>query len=180
MLRFALSLLIATAGMVSAPVMAQLSQADRATIAERIAAFDTMMKEGRVGDSLDFVPPHLLETTAKKFGVPVAAFKASFGGQIATMMKDVKFVSFHMDLSAAKEGVTPDKSRTYLMIPTETVIESPATGRLQSKNTTLALKDGGSWYLVRVDRAEQIVMLREAYPAFEGIEFPNGSTTAVK
>jgi len=181
MVRFALSLLLATAGMASTPVIAQpISQADRATIGERINAFDTMMKEGRTSDSLDFVPPHMLDTIAKKFGVPVATFKSSFGAQIAAVMKDVKFVSFRMDLSAAKEGVTPDKSRNYLLVPTETVIETGGAGRLLSKNSTLALKDGGKWYLVRIDSAQQVMMLREAYPEFEGVEFPTGSMTPVK
>ncbi len=181
MLRLVTCLLLATAAIAGTPVAAQeISQADRATLETRIAAFDTVMKQGRMGDTLDFIPPRLLDAIAKKFGVPASDFKASFSAQIAQMMKDVKFVSFGMDLSAGTAGLTPDKRRTYMLIPTETVVEAPGKGRFRSKTNTLAIREGGVWYLIRIDSPDQVVLLRETYPEFTAVEFPSGSMTPVE
>ncbi len=180
MFKWAACLLLALAGMASMPVAAQdMLQADHTAIEGRIAAFDKMMKEGRTGDSLEFVSPHLLNTTAQKFGVSASELKAFVAEQIATITKNVKFVSFRMNLNAGTVGVTPDKARQYVLIPTETVIELPEAKPLLSKTTTLAFNDNGVWYLVRIDSAEQVLLLREAYPEFTGVEFPTGSTTPV-
>lgn len=178
MVRLALYLLLAASALAAASAAAQhISPADRATIAQRIATFDKMMTQGRTGDSLDFVPPRLLATIAAKGGVSVADVKASFATQVAQAMKDVTFVSFGMDLAAATVATTPDKRRTYLLLPTETVIQVTAGPRLRSNTVTLALKEGALWYLVRIDNPGQVALLRAAYPEFAGVDFPTGSTT---
>lgn len=180
MVRLAVCFLMALAGMASTPAAAQgITQTDRAAIENRISAFDKMMREGRSGDSLDFVPPRLLDVIAKKFGLSSADVKPSFRQQVTEAMKHVKIVSFRMVLSSATAGVTPDKSRNYMLIPTETVVEVPGTGRVRSKSSTLAFQENGIWYLVRIDEAEQALVLREAYPEFAGVEFPAGSTTPI-
>ena len=180
MIRLAAGLFLALAGTAWTPVAAQsISPADRTMIQQRITAFDTMMKEGRTGDSLDFVQPHLLDTIAKKASITAADVRASLTTQIAQAMKDVKILSFRMLLSAGTAASTPDKSRTYMLIPTETVLELPGGGRFLSKTQTLALEDRDIWYLMRIDDAKQVLLLRETYPEFEGVAFPVGSTTAL-
>ncbi|WP_233503360.1 hypothetical protein [Sphingomonas psychrotolerans] len=180
MVRLAICFLLALAGVAPSPVAAQgITQTDRAAIENRIGAFDKMMREGRTGDSLDFVPPRLLGVIAKKFGLSPADVKPSFRQQVAEAMKHVKIVSFRMVLSNGTAGATPNKSRNYMLIPTETVVEVPGTGRLLSKSSTLAFQDNGIWYLVRIGEAEQVLVLREAYPEFAGVEFPSGSTTPI-
>ncbi|UYY57122.1 hypothetical protein [Sphingomonas sp. S2-65] len=177
MVRLAVCFLVALAGIPSPPVAAQsITQTDHAAIQSRISAFDKMMREGRTDDSLDFVPPRLLGVIAKKFGLSPADVKPSFRQQVAEAMKHVKIVSFRMTLSSATAGVTPNKRRNYMLIPTETVVEVPGAGRILSKSSTLALQENGSWYLVRIDEAEQVLVLRETYPEFAGVEFPRGST----
>ena len=133
--RLAIGFLLSLAAMASMPVAAQgITQTDREAIEDRISAFDKMMREGRTGDSLDFVPPRLLSLIAKKFGMSPADVKPSFKQQVAEAMKHVKIVSFQMVASSATAGVTPDKSRKYMLIPTETVVEAPGTGRILSKS----------------------------------------------
>jgi hypothetical protein len=83
-----------------------------------------------------------------------------------------------MDMTAATAGMTPDHSRAYLLIPTETLIEWPDGRRIRNRNSTLSLKEDGRWYLVRIEQPQQILMLRETYPEFEGVEFPTGGTSA--
>ena len=107
-----------------------------------------------------------------------ADIKLAMQAQAADAFKVIKLISFGMDLRAATTGTTADHSRGYMPIPTNTLMELPDGRRLASKSTTLALKDAGQWYLVRIDTAGQIVLLREAYPEFVGVDFPSGSTSA--
>ena len=37
---------------------------------------------------------------------------------------------------------------------------------------TLALLDGNEWYLIRTNDPQLISVLREAYPDYAGVEFP--------
>jgi hypothetical protein len=48
--------------------------------------------------------------------------------------------------------------------------------RFRVDTQTLAIEDGGEWYLIRVEDAPQQALLREVYPEFVGVEFPAGTT----
>jgi len=157
----------------------QIAPADRAVIESRIAAFDAAMKAGRIEQSIDFIPLRLLRVMAQKVGLPEAQLKAMVAAQAAAAVDGMIFLSFGMDLPAAKVATTPDKSRTYMLIPTQSVIAIPNAGKMQSKTSTLALKDEGQWFLIRIDNAQQVTLLRSAYPEFSGVDFPSGSTAIV-
>lgn len=158
-----------------------LSQSDRTAIEARIAAFDTMMREGRIGESLDFLPLRLLRMIADKIGMPLAKVRTMIAGQMAKAVEGVTFLSFGMDMQAAIFAVTPDGQRNYMLIPTQSVIALPGAeegeNKVVSKTQTLAIKDDGQWYLVRIDNAQQISLLRAAYPEFAGVSFPFGSSS---
>lgn len=168
------------AGSIGIQVHAQeIAPADRTAIESRIAAFDAAMKAGEMARSIDFIPPRLLRTMADKVGLPEAKLKDMVAAQAAAAVDGMTFLSFGMDLSAAKIVATPDKSRTYMLIPTQSVIAIPDAGKMQSKTSTLALKDEGQWFLVRIDNAQQVALLRSAYPEFSGVDFPSGSTAII-
>ncbi|WP_088183678.1 hypothetical protein [Sphingobium sp. Z007] len=157
----------------------QIPPADRTVIESRIAAFDAAMKAGRIEESIDFIPPRLLRVMAAKVGLSEARLKEMVAAQAVAAVDGLTFLSFGMDLSAAKVAATPDKSRTYMLIPTHSVIAIPDAGKMQSKTSTLALKDEGQWFLVRIDNAQQVALLRAAYPEFTGVDFPSGSTAII-
>lgn len=169
------------AGLSTTQVVAQeITSADRAAIAARVDQFNEAMRNGRIGDTVDFIPPRLLSAIATQSRVSEADLKLAMAAQAVEALKVVKFLSFGMDLPAAKAGVTPDRSRGYMLIPTDTLMEMPDHQHIQSKSTTLAFQDSGQWYLMRVDNAAHLAKLRESYPEFAGVEVPNGSMTAVK
>jgi len=58
-------------------------------------------------------------------------------------------------------------------------VVSPAGTKVQSTNTTLALQDGGKWYLVRIDDASQKQLLVQAYPEFSNLSVPKGTTKVI-
>ena len=47
-----------------------------------------------------------------------------------------------------------------------------------TRNQTLALKDEGVWYMIRIDDQNQINMIRELWPEFAGVDFPLGTMEA--
>lgn len=156
-----------------------IGEADRAVIAVRVADFGAMMQEGRIADSLDVIPPRLLRSIAQRFGVPETDVKAMVGPQMANAVAGVRFLSFAMDMQAATVATTPGRRRAYMLIPTESQIAIPDLGTLRSQTSTLALQDEGKWYLIRIDSAQQVALLRAAYPEFTGVDFPSGSSTMV-
>jgi hypothetical protein len=83
-----------------------------------------------------------------------------------------------MSLDSAEFLTTPT-GRVYGLIPTQTVVQTPGGTQLQSNNQTLTLEDGGIWYLIRIDDAQQIELMRELYPDFKDVSFPKGTSKVI-
>jgi len=151
------------------------SSADRAKVEARVADLNRMMAAGDMAGAMDVVPPRLFQTIAARAGVSEAEFRAAMREMIAAQMQSVSLVSYNMDMAAATPIRTPDDARTYLLIPTMTVMEVNGQ-RVKSTTSTLALEDEGEWYLIRVDDANQVALIRELWPEFAAVEFPVGTT----
>ncbi len=147
------------------------SAADRARIEARIDQINQSLSSGDLAAAIDFMPPRLLRRIALRAGVPEAELKAATREMVATEMQGVTFVSIDTNLASAAPVRTPDGSRTYLLIPTIFVMDIPGAGRIRSTTSTLALKDGGEWYLIRIDEQNQ-VHLKELWPEFAPVQFP--------
>jgi hypothetical protein len=188
MIRRRLSVLIAVAlALAAGPVAARapvsqaeaasaIGPADRAAITARIEVLVDALSSGRLVETLDVVPPRLLQATAARFGATQAQLRQAFAENAAQLFAGVSFVSCRMDLDAAAIRLTPDGARTYLLIPTETVIDAGGAGRVRTVSQTLAMQDEGRWYLIRVQDAAQREVLTEVYPEFAGVDFPAATT----
>lgn len=165
----------------AAPALGQeVSEAQKQALGDRIASFDTAMRANDVAGIMSVVPPPVLEKIAATYGASVEQVIEATQQQMDQIMADVTFESFSMDLAAAEYTTLPDGT-IYALVPTETVIDlgKEYGGKMRAKSSTLALLDGETWYLIRVDDAQQVQMLKEVYPALVGIEFPQGTTEAV-
>lgn len=171
-------LLASLPSMATSAAAQAITQADRTEVAARIAAFDAAVRENRLEDVLDFLPPRVVDSIAKKAGTTAGEIRPVLAAQMAEAFKMVKLVSFGMDLKTATSALTPDGRRGYMLVPTETLMELPDGHRLRSRSNTVVLKDAGQWYVVRIDNAQQILMLRDVYPEFAGVDFPPGSMAA--
>ena len=98
--------------------------------------------------------------------------------QMKAALAEVKVVSFGMDLAKAEHHELPS-GQPYVLIPTETVMDA-GDGKSVAKSHTLALLDGGAWYLLRVSEAEQVTIMRQVYPEFAEVEFPASSLEATE
>ncbi|MGX1309420.1 hypothetical protein AB7M35_004178 [Amorphus suaedae] len=157
----------------------ELPAQDRAALETRVETFDTAIRANDTDQIVDVVPPKVLAFIADKAGVPLDKLKEGLATQIEQAMADVTIVSFGMDLDTAEVGESAT-GRTYLLVPTHTVMQAETVGKVETKTHTLAFADGGKWYLVRLDNEQQKAILKEAYPEFADITFPEGTIEIVE
>lgn len=174
---FAATALVAA---LAAPTFAEEFTAEQLEGLEtRIESFDAAMKASDMAQVMGVVPPKVLDKIAATFNVTTEQLIEATQQQMDQVLKDVKIVSFGMDLETAEFLETGDGT-PYALIPTETVMDmGEAGGKVKATSSTLGLLDEETWYLVRVEDAQQVAILKEVYPAFADVEFPTGSMEPV-
>ncbi|MEX3014675.1 hypothetical protein [Gymnodinialimonas hymeniacidonis] len=155
------------------PVTAQTGQ-DIAEARVAIEQFEAAFQAGEYSALLTAMPPRILNTIATQSGIPADTLVAQLETQMTAMMSQMTFESFGMDLQGATWGET-STGLTYALVPTQTVMTQPGSGRIRSNTTTLLLNEDEAWYLIRVDSTQQTSILRQAYPEFGSVDFPFGS-----
>jgi hypothetical protein len=156
-----------------------LEDKEKAALGTTVAEFDAAMKANNFERVIATVPPKVINSIASKGGIKVEDLKPVMIAMMKSAMEKVKIESFGMDLAKAEYKETANGT-PYVLIPTTTVMSAPEIGKIQQKSHSLGIMDEGKWYLIRVSEAQQVVILREVYPEFTGVEFPQGSMEAVK
>lgn len=151
---------------------------DRAAIAQRIASFERAFVTGNTTEVINVIPPRLIAAIAAEGGVSEKALRREMAKLTKEATSKIDIVSFGMALDQATFLTTPS-GRPYGLIPTQTVVQIPNGTKLQSNNNTLAIEDGGKWYLIRIDEGRQFELMREAYPEFKGVKFPQGTSKVI-
>ena len=164
----------------TAPALAEITDAQRQVLADRIASFDAAMRANNLTSIMTAVPPKVLDSIATQYKVTNEQLLQAMQQQFDEAMKTVTLVSFGMDLEAAEFVTLPDGTE-YALIPTETVMDlgAAAGGKMRASSTTLGLLDGETWYLVRVEDPQQVAILKQVYPGFADVTFPTGSMEPV-
>lgn len=161
----------------ASPVLAQvLEPEDRQAVEAQIAVLDRTVAAGDFAGALDVVPPRLLAVMAARFGIDEDQVRQAVRDASRTMMQGVEFTGYAMNLDAAVRYRTPDGARFYLLIPTTMDMRVEGVGPVRVRSHTLAFEDDG-WWLLRVSDAPQVALLREIYPEFIDVEFPQAETT---
>ncbi len=159
---------------------AGINEDERAALAVRIESFGEAMRDSDMDAVLGVVPPQMLEAVAAQFGVTVEALIEATQTEIDRAMAQVELVSYGMSLDQAEFATLPD-GMTYALIPTETVMDlAEEGGWVRSQTTTVALLEEGTWYLVRIDDEQQVAILRQVYPGFVEVTFPQGQMELVE
>jgi hypothetical protein len=168
-------LLLATASGSARP----LTEAEKDLLAERVAAFEASMRAGDYGALTGFLPPRLLRHMENEMGMTAEELSSLMARHAEATFAGVAFESYGYDLPNA-EYRELSSGEPYAFVPTETVVDGGDKGRLRVKSHALALLEEGVWYLLSVNDAQQITVLRQLYPDFDGVEFPRGSMEALK
>lgn len=156
-----------------------LTDAEKQKLEATVAAFDKAMRSDDYEAITKTIPPRMIAFFVKQAGVDEATLRGVIIQQTKTALATVKLESFGMDV-ANLEVKTLSNGEPYALIPTETVMNSEATGKMVAKADTLAVLDSGNWYLVRVSEAQQIAILRKVYPEFASVDFSSSTLEAVE
>jgi hypothetical protein len=171
------SIVLSAIALSGGPAEAQTVKAeDQAAIQVRIDQLSGLIRQGDLIGAIDVIPVRLQDAIATRFGIPRDQIKPAMRQVMGNALDGVKIDGFGMDLAGATTLTTPTGGRTYLLIPTWTEMTVQGAGRYRADTQTVAMEDGGQWYLIRVEDAPQQAMLREVYPEFVGVEFLAGTT----
>jgi len=150
-----------------------LDDKEKAALAATVANFDAAMRDKKYGVVIETIPPRVLQAISSKAGASVEQLRAALIQQIEAAMSTVAITSFSMDLAGAQHKELANGT-PYVLIPTRTVIDAGSSGKFTQNSHTLGLIDEGKWYLLRVEEATQVTMLRESYPDFAHVDLPKG------
>ena len=156
-----------------------LTDAEREALVVVVNRFNSAIHTEDYGAIVNSIPPLVLQHLAKRGGVDMDELKASVAKQMQDIIAEVKIQSFLLDMDHASPRELAD-GEPYVLIPTEMVMNAGESGRFRVKSQTLALLDKGSWYLMRVNDAKQVLIMRQVYPKFIGVEFAGSSVEALK
>lgn len=163
----------------SNPVFSRdLTDGERTALHAQIARFETALKNSDYKTVGETIPPKVLQSIAGHAGISVSQLQSALTTQMQMTLAAVKLLSFDMDESKIQTKEAPGDT-PYALIPTVTVMDA-GEGKIEARSHTLALIDGGEWYLLRINEEKQLAILREVYPSFASVEFPAGTMGVVE
>jgi hypothetical protein len=178
-----LKIFLLAASVLAAPLTPAFAKdfpaAEIAELQTAVDAFGTAMWANDTKSILKVMPPKILTFLKEKGKVSDEQLLKAVSDAMAAAMKDVKILEFKIDVAAATTQELADGT-SYLLIPTVTKMEIADKRKFIDSNQTLALRDGGVWYLLRASDPQQQQILKAAYPAFEGVELPAGTLEEIK
>ena len=162
--------------LLSSPLVATAQEAE--ALKARVDAYSAAMQSKTYEGIIDVVPERILTMMAGHANTDVPALRSAMIKQTEQAIATIDILAFSIDTG------DPDFRQTengvdYAFLPTASLMAVPGVGKIQSETNTLALRDGGEWYLTSIDSAQQILVVREAYPGFKKVDFPSGSSKAV-
>lgn len=135
----------------------------------RVAAFDRDLNRGNLGAVVDYLPPKMIADLSAGVDADPEFLKAAVGAMLDGMTRELK-IAGRSDLSQALVGTTA-AGNPYALVPGAVTITAGRELMTQQGNT-LALLDGGQWYLVGLSDAETAADIRKSYPEFRGVALP--------
>ena len=150
---------------------ALLDAAAKQSLNARVAAFDRDMNRGDITAVMDYLPPKMLGQLAQEVGADPEFIKAAASAMLTGMTQELK-IAGRSDLSQALVG-TAGNGAPYVLVPGAARITA-GKETMTTQGTTLALQDGGQWYLLGLADAETLADLRAAYPEFRSVALPAG------
>lgn len=152
----------------AAPALA-FDEADRLAVLARADSYEAAVTHRDYSVFVDAVPPRLLSEQAVRSNMDSDTLKQAMRVQVSEAMAGVTLDDFDLETDAMTTGDTRT-GRPYALIPTLTTIAQDGAAPARTRTVTLAMKDGGTWYLVRIDGPDQAAALRAAYDDFSGVD----------
>lgn len=156
-----------------------LTDAESIMLGVAVDGFDKAMESKDIPILVRAIPPRLIKQMALHDKVSEDDIRKTMGELIGQTLEALPVHSFTMDVAKAEQGQLADGT-PYFLIPTETIMSTGGEGKTLMRSATLALLETDVWYLVRGSDAQQVAVLREAYPEYEAVTFPDATMELVK
>lgn len=156
----------------------ELTPQEATGLAAEVEDFGSAMESGDLETVSATIPPRVLDHIARSAGVDTDILRSIIIEQMEDVFAENPLEGFAMDAGNAIHRELADGA-PYALVPTETDVE--VDGRtMRMRSHTLALMDQGEWYLLRVSEAQQIAILRQVYPEFAEVEFPESTVEVLE
>jgi hypothetical protein len=150
---------------------ATLSPAQETGLAERIDSFEAALMATDMAAAIAVVPPKVVEHVAAKHNVTVAEVVSAGQAQLERTFGQAKLLAVELAYEPERLVILPEQL-AFVTLPTRLKVDLGANGGIiTATSQTLGLLDGDTWYLVSLDNAEQVDVLRQLYPALAEIDF---------
>lgn len=162
-----LALLLAGAALTAQALPPQ----DKQALQTALQDFVGYMQKGNTNAAIKAsIPPALSHILADKMGLSVEDVYQFSQQQAATQWQKAQLESFHYDMENAREGMS-SKGKPYVLIPYTTTVKMHGKSHVGNSHI-LALKDQGTWYLIRLNNPAQLQLVQEAYPDLADLTLP--------
>jgi ketosteroid isomerase-like protein len=182
MMKFAKVLLLSACVLVAplAPSYAKDFPATEITeLKTTVSTFDAAMRANDMKTVLKTMPPKIWSFIKEKGKVTDEQMLEAISAAMAQAMEGVTLLDFNMDVAAATTHELSDGT-SYLLIPTVTKMDVKDYGKVATNSQTLALREDGKWYLLRISDPQQKQILGTVYPAFKDVELPTDKLEDIK
>ncbi|TDR87089.1 hypothetical protein [Enterovirga rhinocerotis] len=162
-----LAVMVLTAGSMVPAAARDLSGLERSALARTVSRFDDAMRRKSIPTIIDIVPPRIVAHIAAQHGIDPGTLRRSMIEQTRAALNPSVLRAFRMDLARARYGATPSGA-PYALIPTATTVRSGGRD-IESRSNTLAMMDGGRWYLLDLNQPSRVAIFTQVYPEFRGV-----------
>lgn len=150
---------------------AALSAEQETGLAQRIDSFEAALMATDMAAAIAVVPPKVVEHVAAKHNVTVAEVVSAGQAQLERTFGQAKLLAVELAYEPERLVILPEQL-AFVTLPTRLKVDLGANGGIiTATSQTLGLLDGDTWYLVSLDNAEQVDVLRQLYPALAEIDF---------
>lgn len=143
---------------------------DKAAIATSFDGLLSAIETGNYDQIFEVMPPGMLEEMAKQSGMSADQLRVAATEQTKQMMGQVTLEESTYDLDAATTG-TSSAGRDYAVVPTRSVMKL-GEERIEATGGTLAVEDGGKWYLIRIETPAHMQLVGQIYPDLADLPVP--------
>lgn len=175
----ALAAALALALIAAFPAMARsLDATERQRLDVVVAAYASALEAGDAAALTATLPPRLMRFHAGLAGMSLEKLTAAMTEQTAAMFSATSFGALTADSAAAEAdaaALSDGTDVTWAVLPATFEVEQGGK-RSRVSQPILALRDGGDWYLIRIDPRQQQV-LAAVYPFLADIALPAATVT---
>ncbi len=153
--------------------VANAKDSDQGALLETVATFEAAMDNADFDTVMSLVPEKVFGQMALELELTPELLTKLVVKQMQDVLSEVQILEFGMETSTIEIEETPN-GIAYVFLPTRTVVDVQGA-KVEAKSHTLAVRDGDEWRLVRIEDAVQLRVLRDVYPGFEKVEFPENT-----